>query len=53
MRKQKIDNSETAKDIGERASLRKNVEEATGNLKAWSLVADAATIDYGLSSVGA
>ena len=53
VRKQKIDKGETAEDIGDLAGLRKNVEEATENLKAGSFGADAATIDYDPYSVGA
>ena len=53
VRRQKADKGETAEDIGDFANLRKNVEEATGNLKAWSFGADAATIDYDPYAVGA
>ena len=50
---QKLDDGESAEDIGDLADLRKAVAEATGDLKAWSFGAEAATIDYDPYSVGA
>ena len=53
VRKQKIDKGETLDDLGSPEDLRKNVEEATGDLKTWSFGAEAATIDYDPYAVGA
>ena len=53
VRKQKIDKGETPDDLGDPAELRKNVEAASGDLKAWSFGADAAVIGYDPYAVGA
>ncbi len=53
VRKQKIDKGETPDDLGDPAELRKSVEAASGDLKAWSFGADAAVIGYDPYAVGA